>query len=203
MGIFTVIWSWIMTRFDMLERLVLLPTQEVSHLILLTIVLLYMFPVMALWTDRRGVSGWLVAFASLSVPAALCIMLIAPAGYRGEPDDNCAKYDGGKLVFSLIGLVALPRDSHTLIGDEDLVLIVQAESRWGSAPHQCRLPLSDIRTKNLRDLIEAAQDGDARGRMSRGVVTFTFGNKNEQPNVKIKKLAPPGKNSPPEAKSDA
>ena len=173
-------------------------TPAQSEALLVAAVLLVGVPIIDLWIrgsqpGKRGIS-----LASLSIPCVLLLLLQVPQGLSGLPDDNCDRYDNGRLIFTLIKGVVVPRRSDDLYGDDSLILLVRASQRWGDVPHQCRLPLSSEKAKQLMKVFSGFEEGSP-SRWSRGVSSFSLGGTNEEPNVKYLGHPPAEKSAPPEA----
>jgi len=153
--------------------------------------------VVQIWMKYREVGYLKIILASLSPPIFLLALFLVPAGFAGIPDENCTKYDGGKLTYSLVAFAAVPKDTEDIYGDEWIIFLVRARERWGSDTHQCRLSLSDQKVKDLMAGFARLQLTAGTG-YSRGNITFSFGGRNEVPNVKIRPLDPDPKTDPPE-----
>ena len=155
---------------DFIER-VRLVTAPQADIIVLMSMLCIVLPVIGLWVHHGSVSRFSIACATLSVPLVLTIVLLATIGYRGLPDDNCMKYDSGKVVFSLVTFAVVPNDEKSRFGDEELVLLVKA-ARWADETHQCRLSMSDPKVKKIATEIReqvTRQQGEG-GRSGSGVI---------------------------------
>lgn len=143
-----------------------------------------------------------VALMSMAIPLFVAAMLQGSGGFHGTPDDNCAKYGGGMLEFTLIELSVVPKRPTEIYGEEWLLLLVRAPDRWGDEPHQCRLSMADENARKLREAVrEVAADFFGGGYTTRGTVRFTFGSisKGAGPNVRFFRTTPsPGKPGPPE-----
>ncbi len=150
-----------------------------------------------LWRlHRTGRVG--VALSSMSVPLLLAALLAVPRAYSGSPDENCEKYEGGNLVYTLITFAVVPSDPEREHEGGDFLLLLVRSERWGKDPHYCRLPLKGKAAALHRELI-SRRLGLPLGEYSRGVVTFTFGGSFEWPNVVLQPHGlPPGKDVPPE-----
>lgn len=188
-------WSSAIDAANHLDQLRLLTPQKATALIFGAAVVLTV-PLIWVWlngmADRRRMT-----FASVSIPLLLAIMLHVPTGYRGTPDDQCGKYDGGKLNFVLIDSTTVPITPSDTYGGKWLLLLVRAPERWGDEPHQCRLSLADERVRHLHDAIESYRSSG--GGYGSGVLHFTFGSKAERPNIRFTPNNDgPGKTGPPE-----
>ncbi len=192
-------WAWLLGQsiryLEILDQWRLLTPLQ-AKIVIFAVAAGLLVPVVHLWVKHHGVSHFKVITASLGAPLTLLALLQVPHGFAGTPDDNCAKYDNGHLVFTLLKQLEIPAETSDVYGSMIVVLLVRAPPRWGNEPHQCRLSFDDGKTKQVLDLIQNSRL--ASGRFSRGAVTFSFGGREETPNVKIDAVTPPQKTDPPE-----
>ncbi len=196
------VWSWLQLQgtalFDRVEQWRLITPVVATSLVLLVIVCIAL-PVVHLWLHHSGARKRTVVVASLGVVVATAVLLQVPTGFAGGPDDNCTKYDEGKLTFTYLAAAVVPAADEKSDGHGWLVLIVKAPERWGHDTHQCRLSLDDEKVMLLLKVIKIIRENAARNPdPSEGLFTFTFGGRNEVPNVKAPPAVPPGNVSPPE-----
>ncbi len=182
--------------YDILMDWRLLTPGKASFVIVL-ITLAFFLPIIHLWFKSRYARNWVVEIGFLAVPVALVLLLQTPTGFVGTPDDNCTAYERGKMTFSLLDILVVPKKTTDIYGDAWLVLYVQND-RWGDDVHQCRLSLADARARVLAKAVHDAREGGEGGRFHHGQFTFTFGGRNEIPNVVIKGLKSLKKPYPPE-----
>ncbi len=183
-----------------LDQVTLLTPEQALVATVLVITGLALF-VVGLWL-RPGRRVGTTVVASLMIPMALAMVLRASTGFSGTPDDNCAKYDDGKAVFSILQFARIPGDARDPYGQGWLILIVRSEKHWGNEPHQCRLSFANQKTREISLLLPnmCEVDGASSGSWSRGLLTLSLGTVNEKPNVTFPKLDPEDeKRGPPEA----
>ncbi len=130
-------------------------------------------------------------------PLSLVVLIHVEDAERGAPDDRCAWYENGKLVYVFLGHIEMPITGDRM-GDTYVVLTVMSPKRWGDESHQCRLRRSDPKVKDLIGKLKAQIDDAGEGGGA-GYITFSFGGGSEKPNVTYrKKPRSDGKEVPPE-----
>ncbi|OHB20710.1 MAG: hypothetical protein A2854_00965 [Parcubacteria group bacterium RIFCSPHIGHO2_01_FULL_56_18] len=180
------------------------PTDDIAlPLQQLVIITLGMFAV-GLWLMwwKRGMETrpHLPALATMLVPAALFSNSYLSQSFHGGPDSRCAQYDGGSLPFILLKDMIVTKSVTNTFGEELLVLVVRAPSRWGDNVHLCTLSMDDPKTRALRESFhEARGEGGALDVAGvSGAIVFTFGGKLELPNVTWIPDRPPEEKGPPD-----
>ena len=172
-----------------------LMTPPEANLLIYAVTAVFMVPVVHLWLKRFGTHYTQVMLMNMAAPLGLLALLQVPAGFAGTPDDNCGKYDGGHLVYTLVNFSVVPAKEGDVYGDGVVILLVRAPARWGNDTHQCRLTLENAKAKEVYRLLLTP---GLASRFSEGAFTFSFGGREERPNVKIRPLGHPPKASPPE-----
>ena len=170
-------------------------TPEVAESFMLLLVPSLFLFVVGVWIKVRSVKVLTIVAVSLTVPLIAIMLTMVPSAYMGSPDDNCDKYDNGKLVFTLQGIQLLLVDPAQPFGEEWVLLTVRARARWGNDIHVCRMPFAGEKTKALLKKFGKNRDFT----LGRGETTFNFGGRKEKPNVTWAPTIPPfEKDGPPE-----
>lgn len=175
----------------------LYPTPYQTELLAIGLLSAIILGVLAEWFYRASETRWRIIVFSSVLPLLVFAFLRIPQGFSGTPDDHCDKYEGGRLVYELVGAAKAPIQPDKPFGEQWFLLFVRA-SRWGDEIHQCRLSANNAKARFISGQIMAQRGGLGFG-FSRGAVTFTFGGHFEEPNVKWAPKNPPsGKPGPPE-----
>lgn len=190
------VFEWLLHGYDTLaDWLLMTPAEAIA--VYAAVTALFFLPAVYVWLRYDNVPERVVRIAFLALPAALVVLMQTPTGFIGRPDDNCTKYERGKMTYSLLYAMTVPKTSTNVYGDQWLMLYVQNE-RWGDEIHECRVSLADPKVRILAKVLHDAQLSGNAMRFSRGQFSFSFGGRNEVPNVKIEVKKPLPKAGPPE-----
>ncbi|MBI1309429.1 MAG: hypothetical protein GC129_06255 [Proteobacteria bacterium] len=132
---------------------------------------------------------------------AAAVVFRVPTIVAGGPDNNCDKYEGGNLRFTLENAIIVAANAEQQRGPKLLVMQVRAYKYFGNAMHTCVLPMnSDMAQKLARIFFDPqkARNRQAHDGYSALGFQFTFNGKEEYPNVAPIPGAPPGKLVPPD-----
>ncbi|HVM73639.1 MAG TPA: hypothetical protein VMU13_02035 [Candidatus Paceibacterota bacterium] len=196
------LWDYALTRMGIWYDAVMehrLLTESQSLLIILLVGLFFFLPVIFLWSRDPSKRSFAVEYGFLTIVIALAVLFMTPSGFVGTPDENCDRYEGRGMMFTLMGHLTVPMRRTDIYGDKWLILIVQ-NARWGDDVHLCRISLTGDKARVLaKDIADAKLESSDGGRFSESRFTFSFGRPNEIPNVMIKSLPAFQKTSPPES----
>jgi hypothetical protein len=154
------------------------------------------------WQQSRGMPLWQPAGATALVVTMFYFTSALQGSFNGDPDTRCHQYAGGKLQFELLSPpVLLAPASNDVHDDTTLLLIVRAPAWWGDAFRVCAVPAHSAQARGLLESFAALPDLDIGG-ASGAMISFTFGNGIEQPNVTWEEYQPPPEKGPPDDPGD-
>lgn len=156
------------------------------------------------WQQSRGMPLWQPAGASALVVAMFYGVSVLQSSFMGEPDTRCHRYAGGKLQFELLSTpILLAPASNDIRDDATLLLVVRAPAWWGDAFRVCAIPAHTMQAQVLLEsLAKRPLFGFGGGGSGGSVVSFTFGDGIEEPNVTWHEFQPPPEKGPPDDPGD-
>src|SRR5262249_3863673 len=108
-------WEHALVIYDRMREYLLL-TREQALMIPLLVALGIILPIVHRWTKYGASKQWQIVGMASAVPITVLLLLLQPSGFVGQPDDECQRYAGGKLLFTLLTFAEVPTNQNDVYG---------------------------------------------------------------------------------------